>query len=90
MIDKAQAELAKSLFEQTRAAALQAHDAWDMVMKAQKTMMDSMRGMGPPFAMAADQYDKLMDFHSKQYKAALDFMNKMSTEYQQMLSQGKK
>jgi hypothetical protein len=69
MIEKTQIELAKTLWDQARAAALQAHDGWDMVMKAQKTWMDSMRGTGPAFEMAADQYDKLMDFHSKQYKA---------------------
>jgi len=87
MIEKAQAELAKTLWEQARAAALQAHDAWDMVMKSQKTLMDSMRSAGPPFAMAADQFNKLMDFHTRQQKAALEYMNKMSNEYQQLLSQ---
>jgi hypothetical protein len=86
MIEKTQAELAKTLWEQARAAAMQAHDAWDMVMKAQKTMMDSMRSAGAPFSLAADQYDKLMEFHSKQYKAALDYMNKTSAEYQELLT----
>jgi hypothetical protein len=90
MLEQAQAELAKTLLEQSRAAAMQAHDAWDMVMKSQKTLMDSMRSAGAPFALAADQFDKLMDFHSKQYKAALDYMDKMSAEYQQMLAKRKK
>lgn len=90
MLEQAQAELAKTLLEQSRAAAMQAHDAWDMVMKSQKTLMDSMRSAGAPFALAADQFDKLMDFHSKQYKAALDYMDKMSAEYQQMLAKHKK
>ena len=91
MFDKSQTELAKTLWEQSRTAALQAHQAWDLVMKSQKTMMDQMRGVAPPFALAADQFDKLMDFHSKQYKAALEFMDKMSEEYRKMLEQaGKK
>jgi hypothetical protein len=90
MLEKAQIELAKTLWDQTKAAALQAHDGWDMVMKAQKTWMDSMRGTGPAFEMAADQYDKLMEFHSKQYKAALDYMNKISADYQQTLTKSKK
>lgn len=89
MIDQAQLALAKNLWEQSKTAAMQAHEAWDLVMKSQKTMMDSMRNAGPPFSLAADQYDKLMEFHSKQYKAALDYMDKMSAEYQQLLSQRK-
>lgn len=90
MIDKAQSEIAKNMWEQSRAAAMQAHQAWDMVMKSQKTMMDSMRGMGAPFAMAADQYDKLMDFHSQQYKAAVAYMEKMSDDYRKMVEQQQK
>ena len=90
MIEKAQLELAKTLWEQSRTAALQAHQAWDLVMKSQKSLMDSMRNAGMPFAMAADQFDKLMDFHSQQYKAALAFMDKMSDDYRKWLDQQKK
>lgn len=90
MIDKAQTEMAKTLWEQSKAAAVQAHQAWDMVMKSQKTMIDSMRGAGAPFAQAADQFDKLMDFHAEQYKAAIAYMDKMSDEYQKMLAPKKK
>jgi hypothetical protein len=90
MIDQTQMELAKTFWEQSRAAALQAHQAWDMVMKSQKAMMDSMRSAGAPFALAADQYDKLMDFHSKQYSAAQEYMDKMSAEYQSLLTKGNK
>jgi hypothetical protein len=90
MIDQAQIQLAKTFWEQSRNAAVQAHQAWDMVMKSQKTMMDSMRNTGTPFALAADQFDKLMEFHSNQYNAAMDYMDKMSAEYQQLLAQGKK
>jgi hypothetical protein len=84
-----QVELARTLWEQSKAAAVQAHDAWDLVMKSQKTMLDSMRNAGAPFAQAADQFDKLMQFHEAQYKAAMDFMDKMSAEYQKLLSQRK-
>jgi hypothetical protein len=87
MIDKAQTELAKTLWEQSRTAAVQAHQAWDLVMKSQKSLMDSMRSAGMPFALAADQFDKLMEFHSQQYKAALEFMDKMSEEYRKLLDQ---
>lgn len=90
MIDKAQTDMAKTLWEQSKAAAVQAHQAWDMVMKSQKTMIDSMRGAGAPFAQAADQFDKLMDFHAEQYKAAIAYMDKMSDEYQKMLAPKKK
>jgi len=89
MFDKAQTELARTLWEQCRTAALQAHQSWDMVMKSQKTLMDSMRSVGMPFAMAADQFDKLMQFHSEQYKAALDNMDKISEEYRKLLDQKK-
>ena len=90
MIDKAQTELAKTLWEQSRTAALQAHQAWDLVMKSQKTLMDSMRNVGAPFAMAADQFDKFMQFHSEQYKAALESMDKMSEDYRKMVDKQKK
>ena len=90
MIDKAQTELAKTLWEQSKAAALQSHQAWDLVMKSQKTLVDSMRNAGEPFALAADQFDKLMNFHSEQYKAAVEYMDKMSAEYQKLLAQQQK
>jgi hypothetical protein len=85
MTDQAQVELARTLWEQSKAAAVQAHEAWDLVMKSQKTMLDSMRQAGPPFSLAADQFDKLMEFHSAQYKAAIEYMDKMSAEYQKLL-----
>lgn len=90
MIEKAQLQLAKTLWEQSRTAALQAHQAWDLVMKSQKSLMDSMRSAGMPFAMAADQFDKLMEFHSQQYKAAIEHMNKVSIDYGTLLEQQKK
>jgi hypothetical protein len=90
MIDQTQINLAKTFWEQSRTAAVQAHQAWDLVMKSQKTLMDSMRSAGPPFALAADQFEKLMQFHSEQYKAALEFMDKMSAEYQRVLAQAGK
>jgi hypothetical protein len=89
MADQAQVELARTVWEQSKAAALQAYQAWDMVMKSQKTMLDSMRVAGTPFALAADQFDKLLEFQSAQHKAAIDYMDKMSTEYQKLLSQSK-
>jgi hypothetical protein len=89
MIDQAQVELARTLWEQSKAAAVQAHEAWNLVMKSQKTMFDSMRSAGAPFSAAADQFDKLMEFHSAQYKAAIEFMDKMSSEYQKLLTQRK-
>jgi hypothetical protein len=90
MIDKAQIELAKNLWQQSRNAAVQAHEAWGLVIKSQKTLMDSMRGAGAPFALAADQFDKLIQFHSEQYKAALEFMDKMTAEYLKILTQQQK
>ncbi len=90
MIDQTQINLAKTFWEQSRTAAVQAHQAWDLVMKSQKTLMDSMRSAGPPFALAADQFEKLMQFHAEQYKAALEYMDKMSAEYQRVLAQAGK
>ena len=90
MIDMAQVALAKTLWEQSKTAAKQAHDAWGLVIKSQKTLMDSMRGLGAPFALAADQFEKLMQFHSEQHTAALEYMDKMSAEYGKLLDQQKK
>lgn len=90
MMEKAQLQIAKTLWEQSRIAALQAHEAWALVMKSQKSLMDSMRTAGMPFTMAADQFDKLMEFHSQQYKAALEYMDKMSSDYGKLLDQQKR
>ena len=86
MINAVQVELAKTLWEQARTAATQSHEAWGLVLKSQKTLMESMRGAGAPFSLAADQYQKLMDFHAEQYAAALAHMDKMSAEYQKALA----
>jgi hypothetical protein len=86
MIDKAQIELAKTLWEQSRTAAMQGHKAWALVMQSQKSILDSMRNAGMPYAFAADQFDKLMQFHEEQYKAVLEYMNKMSDEYAKILA----
>lgn len=90
MIDKAQTEMAKTLYEQSRAATAQAYEAYAMVMRSQKTIMDSMRGLGTPFALAADQFNKLVDFQVEQSKAAMEQMDKMSAEYRKLLDQPKK
>jgi hypothetical protein len=52
--------------EQSRAAARQAQDAWAMVLKSQQTLLNSMRPAGAPFAMAADQFEKLVQFQAEQ------------------------
>jgi len=90
MIDKAQMDMAKGLWEQAKAAAMQGHQAWDMVLQSQKTMLNSMRGLGAPYAMAADQFEKLMQFQAEQYKATLAQMEKMSEEYAKLLEKGMK
>lgn len=90
MIDQTQSELAKSFLEQSRNAAQQSYGAWEMVMKSQKAMLDSMRSSGAPFALAADQYEKLIAYQSQQYKGALDYIDKMITDYQQQLNQHQK
>jgi hypothetical protein len=89
MNDQAQIQLAKTFWEQSKTAAVQAHQAWDLVMKSHKALLDSMRSAGMPFALAADQFDKLMEFHAAQYQAALEYMDKMSAEYQKLLAQQK-
>lgn len=87
MIHDAQVQLAKTLWDQARTAAMQSHQAWELIMNSQKTILESMRSSGTPFALAADQFAKLMEFQSEQYKAALEHMDKMSMEYQQLLAQ---
>ncbi len=89
MIHEAQVQLAKTLWEQARTSAMQSHQAWALVMNSQKAILESMRSSGMPFALAADQFAKLMEFQSEQYQAALEHMDKMSLEYQQHLAQSK-
>ena len=46
-----------------------------------------MRISGAPFALAADQYEKLIEYQSKQYKGALDYIDKMIMDFQKQLNQ---
>jgi short-subunit dehydrogenase len=75
---------------QSKSAAQQAYGAWEMVMKSQHAMLESMRGAGAPFQIAADQYKQLLAFQSQQYKAALEYMDKMAKDFQQQIDQRKK
>lgn len=90
MIDQSQTELAKSFLEQSKSAAQQAYGAWEMVMKSQQAMLDSMRSAGAPFELAADQYKKLIAFQAQQYKAALEYIDNMTADYQKQVNQRKK
>jgi hypothetical protein len=90
MIDQVQTELAKTFLVQSKSAAQQAYGAWEMVMKSQQTMLESMRSAGAPFQIAADQYKKLIEFQSQQYKAALEYMDNMAIDFQQQIDQRKK
>lgn len=89
MLNAAQLEIAKTLWKQARVAASQSHEAWALVMKSQKTILDSMQGTGMPFTIAADHYQKLMDFHAEQYKAALEFIDYTEKEYKKALAHHK-
>ncbi len=90
MIDQTQTELAKSFLGQSKSAAQQAYGAWEMVMKSQQAMLESMRSAGAPFEIAADQYKKLIEFQSQQYKAALEYIDNLAIDLEQQIDQRKK
>lgn len=85
MIQQAQVEVAKTFFEQSKKAFEQNHAAWSTVLASQKTMMDSMRGAGVPFQVAADEFQKLLDFQEQQFRATIDFITKMQADYAQLV-----
>lgn len=89
-MDKVQMEMAKTLWEQSKASVRQAQDAWTMVLKSQQTLLNSMRPAGVPFGMAADQFEKLVQFQAEQQQAAVAFVEKMSAEYAKLLEQQKR
>ena len=90
MIQQAQVELAKTFFEQSRKAFEQNYSAWSTVLASQKSIMESMRSAGMPFEVAADEFQKLMDFHEQQFRATLDFMTKLQADYARLVQkQGK-
>jgi hypothetical protein len=60
-----------------------------MVLKSQQTLLNSMRPAGAPFAMAADQFEKLVQFQAEQQQAAA-FVEKVSADYAKLLEQQKK
>lgn len=89
-MDKVQMEMAKTLWEQSKASVRQAQDAWTMVLKSQQTLLNSMRPAGAPFGLAADQFEKLVQFQAEQQQAAVAFVEKMSAEYAKLLEQQKR
>lgn len=87
MITKEQVEFMRTMWEQSRAAAATAHDAWWSLLQQQQAMIDNLGGNAAPFKAASDQFRKFMEAHEKQYKAAVDYMDKMSAEYEKALAQ---
>ncbi|WP_067064146.1 hypothetical protein [Roseateles chitosanitabidus] len=87
MIQQAQVELAKTFFEQSKQAFEHNYSAWRTVLASQKSIMDSMRTAGAPFAVAADEFQKLIDFHEQQFRASYDFMTKMQADYAKLVQQ---
>lgn len=90
MITKDQVELAKILWEQSKQSALHAHESWRLLTQSHSALINSLRTAGFPFTEATKQFENLMEEHSKQYKAALDHMDKMAIEYGEILEQIKK
>lgn len=84
------AAIVKTFFDQAKAAVKAQHDAYQLVVRSQKTMLDSMRSMGPPFEAASTQFDKMIEFQSQQYAAAVSHMDQMFAEWQNMVAQGGK
>ncbi|WP_431104132.1 hypothetical protein [Roseateles noduli] len=87
MIQQAQVELAKTFFEQSKKAFEQNYAAWSTVLSSQKAILESMRAGGPPFDVAADQFQKLIDFHEQQFRVTSDFMTKLQADYVKVVQQ---
>ena len=85
MIQQAQVELAKTFFEQSKKAFEQNYAAWSTVLASQKAIMESMRTAGTPFEVAADEFQKLIDFHEQQFRATVDFMSKLQADYAKLV-----
>lgn len=90
MIQQAQVELAKTFFEQSKKAFEQNYSGWRTVLASQKAIMESMRSAGTPFAVAADEFQKLIDFQEQQFRATVDFMTKLQADYAKMVQQESK
>lgn len=90
MIQQAQVELAKTFFEQSKKAFEQNYAGWSTVLASQKAIMDSMRTAGTPFELAADEFQKLIDFQEQQFRATVDFMTKMQADYAKVVQKKSK
>ena len=84
--------IAKTFFDQAKAAVKAQHEAYRLVVNSQKTMLESMRSMGAPFEMASAQFDKMIEFEAQQHEAALKHMDQMFADWQKTVAQagGKK
>lgn len=89
MLTEFQIAIARTFMEQARAAALQAHESWRMVLESQKGIRDSLKSAGIPIAEAMAPFDQLLEMQSAQYKNALDQMEKMTNAYTEMLERFK-
>lgn len=85
MITNEEVRLAKILWEQADESMRHAHDSWSLLWQSKKALVDSYRNAGLPYSDAAEEFDGLMEAHSKNYKAALEHMDRMSQEYRRIL-----
>lgn len=79
--------IAQTFFDQAKAAVKAQHDAYQLVVNSQKSMIDSMRSLGYPFEVASAQFDKMIEFEAQQYAAAAKHMDQMFAEWQNMVAQ---
>ncbi|MES2938372.1 MAG: hypothetical protein V4864_11865 [Pseudomonadota bacterium] len=79
--------IAETFFNQAKAAAKAQHDAYQLMVNSQKSLIDGMRSMGYPFEAASAQFGKMIEFEAQQYAAAVKHVDQMFAEWQGMVSQ---
>ena len=47
----------------------------------------ALEAAGTPFEVAADEFQKLIDFHEQQFRATVDFMTKLQADYAKLVHQ---
>ncbi|WP_445010886.1 hypothetical protein [Vreelandella stevensii] len=85
MITKEQLKLANKQWKQAREAAILAHEYWALLIKFRNELLGTCREPGLPSSKETQHFEKLMEEHSKNYKAALEHMEKITNIHQQLL-----
>ncbi len=83
-IAKATVDTALDAWDAARERAARECAAWDLLLKSQKTLIDSLRKNGHAFSQAQQEFSAMSEGHHEAYLAALIDENRKRAEYREI------